>query len=125
MFVWRDERCVAFMSINPTAPGHALVVPIAEVDHWIDLDIGLAGHLTAVAHTIGRAQFRAFAPMRIGLLVAGFEVPHVHLHVIPMADMSQLDLATSARTPDVEAISAAARRIRDELRAMGEVQVSD
>ena len=59
-FVHRDEQCVVFMSINPMAVGHALVVPIAEVDHWIDLPADLVTHLFQVAHRIGLAQKAAF-----------------------------------------------------------------
>ena len=68
-FVWRDDRCVAFMSINPLARGHVLVVPIEEIDHWIDADPELCAHLFAVAHEIGRAVDRAFhpAPQRVTL----------------------------------------------------------
>ena len=53
-FVWQDDRCVAFLSINPITPGHVLVVPRDEVDHWIDLSDDLARHLMSVAHTLGR-----------------------------------------------------------------------
>ena len=70
-FVWRDDVCVAFLSIAPTAAGHTLVVPIEEVDHWIDLDPATAGHLMAVARAIGRAQHAAFHPARVGLIIAG------------------------------------------------------
>src|SRR6187200_240715 len=90
-FVWRDERAVAFMSINPLAHGHVLVVPTAEVDHWIDLDPVLAGHLFDVAWVIGTAQAAAFRCARVGLIVAGYEVPHTH--VIPTSSMSQLNFA--------------------------------
>ena len=83
-FVWRDHECVAFLSINPITPGHVLVVPRAEVDHWLDLDPALNRRLMTVSQTIGQALERAFSPPRIGLLVAGFEIPHVHLHVLPI-----------------------------------------
>ncbi len=73
-FVWRDEQCVAFLSINPLAPGHVLVVPIEEIDHWVDASSDLAAHLFAVAHTIGRAQQTAFVCERVGVIVAGYEV---------------------------------------------------
>ena len=56
VFVWRDPQCVVFLSINPMHPGHTLVVPVAEVDHWIDLDPEVAAHLFQVAQTIGKAQ---------------------------------------------------------------------
>jgi diadenosine tetraphosphate (Ap4A) HIT family hydrolase len=124
-FVWRDERAVAFLSINPMAPGHTLVVPVAEVAHWIDLDTELVAHLTAVAHELGRAQQRAFGCERVGLIVAGYEVPHVHLHVIPTSSMDQLAFANAARSVTPEELSAAADRIRAELRAAGRPEVSD
>jgi histidine triad (HIT) family protein len=81
-FVHRDEQCVAFMSINPLARGHVLVVPIEEVDHWVDASPHLAAHLFAVTHRIARAQRDAFSCARVGVIVAGYEVPHAHIHVI-------------------------------------------
>ena len=74
-FLWRDELCVVFLSIAPLRPGHALVVPRVEVDHWIDLPPETATHLMAVAQVVGKAQQVAFEPARIGLMIAGFEVP--------------------------------------------------
>ena len=69
-FVHRDERCVAFLSINPLAFGHTLVVPIDEVDHWVDLPADLAAHLFEVAYRIGSAQKAAFACERVGVIIA-------------------------------------------------------
>lgn len=114
-FVWRDDRCVAFMSINPLQPGHTLVVPIEEVDHWIDLDEDLACHLLGVARRIGRAQMEAFRPTRIGLMIAGLEVPHVHLHVVPIRGVHDLDFANAAAHVDRDELEDAARRIREHL----------
>lgn len=110
-FVHRDERCVAFLSINPLATGHTLVVPIAEVDHWVDLPDDLAAHLFAVAHRIGKAQQRAFGCERVGLIIAGYEVPHTHLHVIPTEHMGQLNFANAAASVDRAALDAAATAI--------------
>jgi diadenosine tetraphosphate (Ap4A) HIT family hydrolase len=110
-FVHRDEHCVAFMSINPLAPGHTLVVPIAEVDHWIDLDPALAAHLFAIAHRIGRAQHVAFGCDRVGLIIAGYEVPHTHLHVIPTQHMGQFDFRNAAAAVDRGELQAAADAI--------------
>src|SRR5688572_29337695 len=59
-FVWRDDRAVCFLTINPITTGHALVVPIEEVDHWVDVEPDLAAHLMVVAHAVGRAQMQAF-----------------------------------------------------------------
>ncbi len=114
-FVHRDDRCVVFMSINPLAPGHALVVPIAEVDHWVDLEPDLAAHLFAVAHRVGRAQQAVFACERVGLIIAGYEVPHTHLHVVPTNSMRQLDFANAARTADRDDLESAAAALRAAL----------
>lgn len=118
-FVWRDERCVAFMSINPLAHGHTLVVPIDEVDHWIDASSELAAHLFAVAHRIGEAQHQAFAPERIGVIIAGYEVPHTHIHVIPTNTMAELSFANAAASVERASLEAAAAELRAALRAAG------
>jgi histidine triad (HIT) family protein len=114
-FVHRDEHCAVFMSINPMAPGHALVVPIAEIDHWIDLPTHLAAHLFAVAHRIGRAQQAAFGCEKVGLIIAGYEVPHTHLHVIPTTSMGQLSFAAAATAVDRADLEAAADAIKAQL----------
>jgi len=99
-FVHRDEHCVVFMSINPMAPGHALVVPIEEVDHWVDCSPELATHLFEVARRIAKAQEQAFDCERIGVIIAGYEVPHTHIHVIPTNDMRELSFANAAASVD-------------------------
>lgn len=114
-FVWRDERCVAFMSINPLAHGHALVVPRDEVDQWTDAPPELAAHLFAVSRAVGRAQRAAFACERVGLIIAGYEVPHAHVHLIPTTDMSQLSFANAAASVEREEIESAAAAIRTHL----------
>jgi len=124
-FVWRDRRCVAFLTINPLQPGHTLVVPVEEVDHWIDADPDLTSHLAAVAQSIGRAQQAAFSPTKVGLMIAGLEVPHLHLHVVPIRDVHDLDFANAATSVDPAELEAAATAIRSELRAAGEPGVSD
>jgi histidine triad (HIT) family protein len=110
-FVYRDDECVAFLSINPLAPGHVLVVPVAEYDHWVDLPTPLAAHLFAVAHRIGRAQEAAFGCDRVGVIIAGYEVPHTHIHLVPTNDMSQLSFANAAASVTREDLDAAAAAI--------------
>jgi diadenosine tetraphosphate (Ap4A) HIT family hydrolase len=114
-FVHRDDRCVAFLSINPLARGHVLVVPIDEIDHWIDASPDLVSHLFDVAQRIGRAQQRAFNCTRIGVIVAGYEVPHAHIHVIPTDHMGQLSFENAAESADRDELEAAAVAIRDLL----------
>jgi histidine triad (HIT) family protein len=107
-FVHRDERCVAFLSINPLAHGHTLVVPIEEIEHWIDMPDDLSAHLFEVAHRIGRAQQAAFECEKVGMIIAGYEVPHTHIHLIPTRHMGQLSFANAAASVDRAELDAAA-----------------
>lgn len=118
-FVWRDDRSVAFLSIHPLRPGHTLVVSRAEVDHWLDLAPDLAAHLMTVAQSIGRALQQAFTPAKVGLMIAGLEVPHVHLHVVPIGGLHDLDFSRQDLNAKSADLDRAAERIRVALRALG------
>lgn len=122
-FVWRDEHCVVFMSINPMAHGHALVVPIEEVDHWVDASPTLTAHLFEVTRVIGVAQRAAFGCERVGVIIAGYEVPHTHIHVVPTNSMSELSFANAAASVERDDLDRAAEAIRSELRAMQRPEV--
>jgi histidine triad (HIT) family protein len=124
-FVWKDDLCVVFLSNRPLRPGHALVVPREEIDHWIDLDTSLLAHLTTVAQSIGTAQMAGFKPARIGLLLAGLEVPHVHFHVVPIRGVHDLDFGNQDPNPNAAVMDEAAETIRGELRKLGYDQVSN
>ena len=123
-FVWRDDLVVAFLSINPLNPGHTLVVPRVETDHWLDLDLAVAQHCMVVSQFIGKAQQAAFNPTRIALLVLGLEVPHVHLHIVPIWAESDINFANAARSVDPADLERAAEAIRTELRAQGHDEAS-
>ena len=123
-FVWKDDQCVAFLSNRPLRPGHSLVVPRQEIDHWIDVDPSLLSHLAETAQTIGRAQMAGFKPARIGLVLAGLEVPHCHFHVVPIRGMRDLDFGNQDPNPDSNMMDAAAETVRRELRRLGYAQVS-
>jgi len=118
-FVWNDNVCVAFLSNRPLKQGHSLVVPRLEIDHWLDLEPELLAHLANTAQTIGRAQMAAFKPARIGLLLAGLEVPHVHFHVVPIESSSDLDFGNQDPHPDPAMMVASAKSIRRELTRLG------
>ncbi len=124
-FVWNDDKCVAFLSINPLAPGHTLVVPREEVDHWINLDPELATHLMDVCRKIGIGLDLGFKPARIALMIAGLEVPHAHIHVVPIEGMHDLDADRADLAPNPDDLDAAADRTRAALRALGHAEVSD
>lgn len=123
-FVWKDDESVVFLSNRPLRPGHSLVVPRREVDHWIDLEPTLLCHLTEVAQAIGRAQMAAFKPERIGMLVAGLEVPHCHFHVVPIRGMRDLDFGNQDPDAPAKMMDEAAEAIRRELRRLGHSEVS-
>ena len=118
-FVWRDDRCVAFLTIAPLAPGHVLVVPVEEIDHWIDLPPDLLAHVVEVARQIGQVQQEVFQPSRVGVIIAGEEVPHAHVHLIPFTGIEQLDFANAQADPDPAVLDEAAERLRAGLRAAG------
>jgi len=115
-FVWRDDACVAFLDVRPLNRGHVLVVPRAEVDHWVDLDAGTVARLMAVAHRVAEAQQAAgLAPDRVGLVIAGFEVPHVHVHVVPISTMAHLDFSNADTSPDPDDLDTVAALLLERL----------
>lgn len=122
-FVWQDQTCVAFLSAAPLQPGHALVVPRAEVDEWVEVDPALVTHLTTVAQQIGKAQVAAFSAHRAGLMIAGYEIPHLHVHVWPSTSLADFDLARVDNAPDPADLDDAAARLRAALRELGHGEV--
>lgn len=124
-FVYQDDRAVAFLTIAPLKPGHTLVVPRQEVDHWIDLEPQLAAHLMQVARLVGRAIHAGFKPRKVAITILGLEVPHTHIHVVPINAEAEMHFERqdhSARPADLDK---AAQVIRDELRRAGVQGVSD
>ena len=114
-FVYRDDQCVVFMSINPIADGHVLVVPIQEVDHWVDLPPALSAHLFAVSQRISLALQQAFPCERVGLIIAGYEIDHCHIHLIPTQSMADLNFANAATTVDRELLESHSALIQAHL----------
>jgi histidine triad (HIT) family protein len=97
------------MTINPISRGHLLVVPRTEIDQWTDLPDDVSQHCFGVAKRIAEAQKRVLHCDRVALIIAGFEVPHCHLHVIPattIADVSFDNAATSVDFEDLAAVAA-------------------
>ena len=123
-FVWRDEHCVGFMSINPLREGHVLVVPRLEVDHWVDCPDNLRDHLFDVSQTVAKAIHQVWSPVKVGLMIAGLEVPHLHLHLVPIDGVHDLDFANAAPSVEREELEDAAASIRYVLTAAGAPGVS-
>ena len=124
-FVWRDDAVVGFLSINPLSRGHTLVVPRREVDHWIDADDELTARLFTAARKIAAGVQAAFEPVKVGMMVAGLEVPHLHIHLVPIAGLRDLDFDNAASSvPAAELVDNAAK-IRAALTELGYEQASD
>jgi diadenosine tetraphosphate (Ap4A) HIT family hydrolase len=117
-FVYKDEACVAFMSINPMADGHVLVIPRDEVDHWVDLSPYIASHLFEVSHRISRALSVAFPCEKVGLIIAGYEVNHCHIHLIPTTNLGQLSFANAASSVERSTLEAHAEKITTALASL-------
>lgn len=110
-FVYEDDDVVAFLTIEPMTQGHTLVVPRAEIDNWQDVDAGVFANVMAVAQRIGKAQSKAFDVERTGLIIAGLEVPHLHVHVFPARELSDFGFANVDRNPSPESLDEAQAKI--------------
>ncbi|MBG6181312.1 HIT family protein [Arthrobacter sp. CAN_A1] len=118
-FIWKDDDVVAFLTIAPLTDGHTLVLPRKEVTHWVEAEPELLGKVMAVAQTIAKAQTAAFAPKRVGVLMEGYEVPHLHVHVWPTQSAKDFDVHAVDHNPDPAALDANANALRDALRSAG------
>jgi histidine triad (HIT) family protein len=117
-FVWKDDKAVAILTIQPIRQGHVLVIPREEIDQWSDLPLDLAAHLMQVSHKIANALKVAYPATRVGLMIAGLEVPHTHLHVVPMDSMKDLSFEY-AKNADGDTLKQTAEKIRTTLQAQG------
>ncbi|XAS77994.1 HIT family protein [Dermatophilaceae bacterium Sec6.4] len=122
-FVWQDSLCVAFLSIDPQTDGHTLVVPRTPVDQWLDADEELMAHLMKVAGIIGRAQRTEWHSGRVGLVVEGFLVPHLHIHVFPVNSPDDFDQRNVTHGQDQGVLGRNADRLRARLRSDGHTDV--
>ncbi len=118
-FVWQDEDVVAFLTIAPVTPGHTLVVPRQEIDQWQDVDGAVFAKCTTVAQIVGQGVRKAFDAPRAGLLIAGIEVPHLHLHVFPAYSMGDFDISKADANATPESLDEAAEKLRAALRELG------
>ncbi|ERR1700722_4660766 len=108
-FIYADELAVAFLSISPLTPGHTLVVSREEVDQWTDAGDPLLHHCLDIARRIGNAAKQAFDAPRAGLVIAGLEIPHLHVHVFPVWSLEDFDFSRARAASDEELDQAAAR----------------
>ena len=110
-FVYEDDDVVAFLTIEPMTPGHTLVVPRDEVDNWQDLDPAVLDRVMHVAQRIGKAVCAAFGATRAGVIIAGLEVPHLHVHVFPAFTLTDFGFANVDRNPSPQSLDEAQAKI--------------
>jgi diadenosine tetraphosphate (Ap4A) HIT family hydrolase len=114
-FVYEDDDVVAFLSIAPITQGHTLVVPRAEIDNWQNIDTAEFGRVMAVSQRIGKAVCKAFGVERAGVIIAGLEVPHLHVHVFPARELTDFGFANADQNPSKESLDAAQAKIKAAL----------
>ena len=114
-FVYSDDEIVAFLTIAPMTQGHSLVVPRAEIDNWQDVEPAVFARVMEVAQLIGKAVCKAFDTERSGVIIAGLEVPHLHVHVFPARDLSDFGFANVDQNPSPESLDEAQSKIKDAL----------
>lgn len=124
-FVYEDDELVAFLTIEPMTPGHTLVVPRAEIDNWQDVEPAAFSRVMAVSQLIGRAVSKAFGVERAGVIIAGLEVPHLHVHVFPARDLADFGFANVDRSPSPESLDEAQFRIKAALAELDSVDRSE
>jgi diadenosine tetraphosphate (Ap4A) HIT family hydrolase len=114
-FVFEDDNVFAIMTINPIAKGHVLVIPTQEVDEWTNVDESTRQELFTSAHRIAEAQKQIFPCERVALIIAGFEVPHCHLHLIPASSMQDVSFSNAAASVDHDELAKFAEQISQQL----------
>ncbi len=118
-FVYEDDEVVAFLTIQPMTQGHTLVVPRAEIDQWQDVDEAVFGRVMSAAQLIGKAVCRAFDVQRAGVIIAGLEVPHLHVHVFPTRSLSDFGFANVDQNPSPQSLDEAQAKIKAALGELG------
>ncbi|MCC8134259.1 MAG: HIT family protein [Tannerellaceae bacterium] len=111
-----NEEFFAFLDINPVSPGHTLVVPKMEIDYIFDIEDDVLGRMMVFAKQVAAAQRIAISCKRIGMTVIGLEVPHAHIHLIPMNKESDIYFGKEKGTPTQEELAEIAIKIRKEFK---------
>jgi histidine triad (HIT) family protein len=109
--VAEDDRCLAFLDINPLTKGHTLVIPKAEIDYYFDLDDELLAALTIFSKKVAHAIKQEIPCLRVGVAVVGLEIPHAHVHLIPLNSMGDINFGKPKLKLSQEEMASIASRI--------------
>jgi histidine triad (HIT) family protein len=110
-----DNNYLAFLDINPLAKGHTLVIPKKEIDYIFDIDNDLLGGMMIFAKKIAKAIDKSIPCKRVGVVVIGLEVPHAHIHLIPINKISDVNFANPKLGLPKEEFEALAEKIKKAL----------
>ncbi|MCG8391345.1 MAG: HIT family protein [Cytophagales bacterium] len=110
-----DDRFISFLDINPLVHGHSLVVPKIEVDYIFDLDDQTLGDLNVFAKKVAKAVEKSVKCIRIGVAVIGVEVPHTHIHLVPLNTMDDINFSRPKLSPTQAELAAMAEKISANL----------
>ncbi len=114
--VAEDDKCIAFLDVNPLAEGHVLAVPKQEVDYIFDLDEEIYKHLMVFARKVAKGLKNAVECKRIGVAVIGLEVPHAHIHLIPLKSEQDIHFGRPKLQIEEARMRELAEKIRDAIR---------
>lgn len=117
-FVWKDDICFAIMTIQPIRAGHLIVIPNEEINHWDDMPDTTAAHVMLVAQKIAKGIKAVIPCKRVGVTVIGLEVPHAHVHLVPIDNLVDIDFKLAHAVPHDE-LAATAKSIREALASLG------
>ena len=113
--VHEDDKHLAFLDINPLAMGHVLCIPKVEVDYMYDMSEGSLADLWKFTIPVAKAIDKSMDCLRVGSAVIGLEVPHVHIHLIPLQSVEDINFSRPKLNPSKEELADIAQRIRDHI----------
>jgi histidine triad (HIT) family protein len=113
--VHEDDKHLAFLDINPLAMGHVLCIPKVEVDYMYDMSEGSLADLWKFTIPVAKAIDKSMNCLRVGSAVIGLEVPHVHIHLIPLQSVEDINFSRPKLNPSKEELADIAQRIRDHI----------
>jgi histidine triad (HIT) family protein len=119
--IYKDDVCFVIPTIAPHTEGHIMVIPIEQVANWEDLDVKTYQHCMDVVQKMGKVLKKLYACPKVGVEIVGFEVPHVHIHIIPFYKIADMD-HTSAKTVDFAELKPVADKIRTALDSQKDIQ---
>ena len=109
--IHEDEKFMAFLDVNPLVDGHTLVIPKIEVDYIFDLEDSLLGEMMVFAKSVAAKLKSSFDCKKIGVTVVGLEVPHAHIHLIPINSIGDMNFEREKRSFDPEYLKSIQQKI--------------